>query len=521
MAENQRTVGSVTYREAGGDYFEKRKLRRAAGVWSLWALGVAAVISGDFFGWNFGLAEGGFGGLFVATVVVMVMYFGLCFSIAEMSPALPHTGGAYSFARSAMGPWGGFSTGVAETIEYVVTPAVIVAGIGSYMNTIFIDLFSWDIPTWIWWAVFYVLFVGLNVVGVEASMRFTVFICFLSLAILAVFFIAAIPEFSVDNLKNIAPEGDNSVWFPFGTVEGIFFALPFAIWFFLAIEELPLAAEESHDPKRDIPRGTIYGLLTLIVAAFLTLFLNTGVDPGAAGIGESGEPLLDGLKTVFGGDTSASILGLVAVAGLIASFHTIIFAYGRNIFSLSRAGYYPHWLSVTHGKRNTPHVALIAGAVLGYALVVLLDQATKNDWLGGNLGGALLNMAVFGAVISYVMQMISFWLLRRRLPNIERPYVSPVGVAGAFVAAIIALGALVAMFWNADYRPGVYGVAVFYAIAMAYFALVGRHKLVLSPEEEFALTGGHHGHPEVEGYGHAHVTKSGEIVEDTDPTTHV
>ena len=133
MAE--RREGSVTYREAGEDYFEQRKLRRHAGVWSLWALGVAAVISGDFFGWNFGLDAGGFGGLLVATLIITVMYFGLCFSIAEMSPALPHTGGAYSFSRSAMGPWGGFTTGVAETIEYVVTPAVIVFGIAPMKNT--------------------------------------------------------------------------------------------------------------------------------------------------------------------------------------------------------------------------------------------------------------------------------------------------------------------------------------------------------------------------------------------------
>jgi ethanolamine permease len=244
------------------------------------------------------------------------------------------------------------------------------------------------------------------------------------------------------------------------------------------------------------------GLLTLIVAAFLTLFLNSGIEPGSAAIGESGEPLLDGLKTIFVEGTSASLLGLVAVAGLVASFHTIIFAYGRNIFSLSRAGYYPHWLSITHGQRQTPHVAIIAGAVVGYGLVLLLDQAQKNDWLGGNLGGALLNMAVFGAVLSYVLQMVSFMLLRRRYPQIERPFRSPVGIAGAAVAAVIALASLGAMFWNEDYRPGVYGVAAFYVIAIVYFAFAGRHKLVLSPEEEFAMTHGAHGRPDLEGYGH-------------------
>jgi ethanolamine permease len=342
----------------------------------------------------------------------------------------------------------------------------------------------------------------LNIVGVSASFRFTVFICLLALAILAIFYIGALKDFSWDNLTNIAPEGGNSDWFPFGTAEGIFLALPFAIWFYLAIEELPLAAEESHDPKRDIPKGTIYGLLTLIVTGFLVLFLNTGVS-GAEEIRLSGEPLLDGFRVIFGegGETTANILGLAAVAGIIASFHTIIYAYGRNVYSLSRAGYYPHFLSRTHGSRQTPYVALIAGAIVGFGLALLVDQALKNDWLGGNLYAALLSMAVAGAVVSYFLQMVSFIILRRKMPNIDRPYRSPVGVWGAAVGAVIALVSLAACFWRDDYRPGVVGVAIFYLLALSYFGLRGRHQLVLSPEEEFALTRGQHGHPETEGYG--------------------
>jgi ethanolamine permease len=486
--------GGITYRETPTDYFDRRLLRRHARVWSLWALGVGAVISGDFFGWNFGLAYG-FGGLLIATIVITVMYFGLCWSIAEMSPALPHTGGAYSFGRSAMGPWGGFTTGVAETIEYVVTPAVIVAGIGFYMESISNDLFGGSPPLWAWWLIFYVVFVGLNFIGIEATMRFTVFITFASLAVLAIFYVGAIPNFDFDKWA-IGDQG----WLPDG-IPGIFYALPFAIWFYLAIEELPLAAEESHDPKRDIPKGTIYGLITLVITGFLILFLNSGISPGSETLAESGEPLNDGLKTIFGEGTATSLLALVAVTGLVASFHTIIYAYGRNIFSLSRAGYYPHFLSVTHGRTNTPYVALFAGAVIGFGLTFLLDQAQTHEWVGGNLGAALLSMAVFGAVISYAMQTISFILLRRRLPAIERPYVSPVGEWGAAIASAIALISLVALFWNDDYRPGVVAVAIFYAVAVAYFALIGRNRLVLSPEEEFAVTSGIHGHPEREGYG--------------------
>lgn len=485
MSNNKHTVGSVQYHQTDDGYFEKRGLKRYAGVWSLWALGVGAVISGDFFGWNFGLASGGFGGLLVATAIIAVMYVAMCYSIAEMSPALPHTGGAYSFGRSAMGPWGGFITGLAENMEYVLTPAVIVVGIGGYMGAIFNDLFAFDLAAPYWWLISYVIFVGLNIWGVEATFKFTVFITFLALAILVVFWIGAIPHFSWDMAFNIPPDPGQTTFLPKGWA-GVAAALPFAIWFYLAIEQLPLAAEEAHDPKRDMPKGLLYGILTLIIASVLTLFLNAGIAPGAAAVGASDEPLFLAFQTIFGAGVGASLLALIAVAGLIASFHTIIYAYGRNIYSLSRAGYFPHWMSITHSSRKTPHVALIVGAVLGYVVALAIEFSDKM-FSDVPVGAVLLNMAVFGAVIAYIMQMVAFVLLRKNLPNIERPYVSPLGNAGAIVAGLIAAVTLVFLFLNPEYRIGVYGCAIWFAAGLIYFAVYGRHTLVYSPEEDFAV----------------------------------
>jgi ethanolamine permease len=96
-------------------------------------------------------------------------------------------------------------------------------------------------------------------------------------------------------------------------------------------------------------------------------------------------------------------------------------------------------------------------------------------------------MAVFGAVIAYIMQMLSFVLLRKNLPNIERPYVSPLGNAGAWVAAAIALLTLVYLFLNPDYRICAVGCAVWFVAGLIYFAIHARHHMVLSPEEEFAI----------------------------------
>jgi ethanolamine permease len=504
MSDKQ-TVGGVTYRQVGKDYFEQRGLRRYAKVWSLWALGVGAVISGHYSGWNLGLANG-FGSMLIALFIIAAMYWGLIFSLAEMSPALPHTGAAYSFARSAMGPWGGMVTGLAESIEYILTPAVIVFFIGSYLGTIFETGPQFQ-P--IWWAASYAIFVTLNLLGVELSFRVSVIVTLGALLVLAVYWVSAIPHVDInrwalnigvgaDGAKVELPEGGGS-WLPFGWT-GVLATLPFAVWLFLAIEQLPLAAEESSDPKKDMPKGLIYGMSTLMASALLITFLNSGVGSieegkmhGAFSLSTSGEPLLDGFRVIYGA-AAAKTLALLAVIGLIASFHTIIYAYGRQIYSLSRAGYYMGFMSITHGKHKVPHMALYTGTVMGFGTMIIVWYVAGADKGAAVIGGTLLNMAVFGAMISYAMQGLSFILLRRNLPNIVRPYRSPLGVPGAVVTVVVAIVTLYFQLKDPVYRVGVYAAAVFYVLGLLYFAIFGRHHLILSPEEEFAMSKGEKGH---------------------------
>lgn len=494
--------GSVAYERVGDEYFAKRGLRRYAGVASLWALGVGAVISGHFSGWNFGLGAGGWGGLLIAAILIAIMYLGLVFSIAEMSPALPHTGAAYSFARSAMGPWGGFITGLCENVEYVITPAVVVSFIGAYLGGIFGTPVEFQ-P--VYWVFGYIVFVGLNVWGVELSFRVTLIVTLLALACLVAFWVSAIPVMDFNRWAlNIAAdgsqiEGGNGPFLPMGWY-GALAALPYAVWLFLAIEQLPLAAEESIDPKRDMPKGIILGMITLIISAFMILWLNSsipiqkpleggGFDEGAHAMASSAEPLLDGFSAIYGANI-ASYLALIAVVGLIASFHTIIFAQGRQIYSLSRAGYFPRALSITHGTRKTPHVAMIVGALVGLGVMLAIWFYLGPEAGAAQIGTTLLNMAVFGAMLSYVAQAVSFIVLRKTHSHIERPYRSPLGIAGACVTIIIALVTIGFQLLDHSFRNAVLGVAAWFVLGLLYFGLVGRNKLVLSPEEEFALSKG-------------------------------
>lgn len=481
-------VDGVTYETVDDAYFQRRGLKRYAGVFSLWALGVGAVISGQYSGWNLGLASGGWGGLLLATGIIVIMYLGLVWSIAEMAAAQPHTGGAYSFARTAMGPWGGFITGLCENVEYVLTAAVVCFFIGSYLSAIFDTPPEWQ-P--LYWIGAYIVFVGINVMGVALSFQVTVVITLVALACLGVFWASALPQSDFARYAlNVGPGGvelpdGHGPFLPDG-IGGALRQLPFAVWLFLAIEQLPLAAEESHMPQRDLPKGILLGMFTLIGSALLVIWLNASIAPGAYQLAASGQPILDGFAALYG-EGLAKVLAAVALAGLIASFHAIIFAYGRQIYSLSRAGYFPRGLSVTNSQRKTPDIALLVGSLAGLLVMLAVWFMLGADQGAKVIGGELLNMAVFGAMVSYVMQGLSFVLLRLRFPGMERPYRSPLGLAGAVLAIAIAVVTIAFQLQDPIYRWGVAGVAVWFALGVLYFGLVGRHRLVLSPEEAFAI----------------------------------
>ncbi len=478
MSDKRDKVKGVKYEDVPSDYLEKRQLSKKATWVLLWGLGVGAVISGDFFGWNFGLAAGGFGGLLIATFFVAVMYVCMVLSITELSTALPHAGGFYSFTRNAFGPGLAYLNGVTDIVEYVLTPAVIVVGIGGYM-----DALIPGVPQWVWWLIFYAVFVGINIYGTELTLKVALGITIAAMAILVVFYVGAIVSgaFSWDKVFNIPPDPGQTTFLPKGWY-GVFAAVPFAIWFYLAIEQLPLAAEEAHDVVNDMPRALIWGIITLLALSVFTLVLNSGVGGGALEIGESGAPLDVGFQAIFGSGATRVVLTLIALTGLIASFHSIIYAYGRVLFAQSRAGYIPRWISITSAQK-TPHIALILGAVLGFGIALVLDAFGDTV-----VGSALLTMAVFGAVISYALVMISYIALARKRPDLPRPYKSPLGEAGAWVGTVLSIFSLVATFAIPENRPGVWGTVIFVALMYVYYWLYSRHHLVAqAPEEEIAL----------------------------------
>ncbi|CAM3742115.1 ethanolamine permease [Tsukamurella strandjordii] len=467
-AEPQRTVHHDGVDESfeSDAYLAKRTLRSGSAGWVLLAgLGVSYVISGDYAGWNNGLAQGGFGGLAIASVVIAGMYLAMVLGMAEMSSALPAAGGGYTFARRALGPWGGFATGTAILIEYTIAPAAIATFIGGYVQSL--NLFGITDGWWVYLFV-YALFIGIHLTGAGEALKAMFVITAIALVGLVVFAVAAIGRFDASKLTDIAATdaAGASSWLPHGYL-GIWAALPFAIWFFLAIEGVPLAAEEAREPEKNVPRGIIVAMLILIVTGATVFLLATGA-LGANALSDSGNPLVEAL----GDSGAAKVVNYIGLAGLVASFFSIMYAYSRQTFALSRAGYLPKNLSITNA-RKAPVLALIVPGVIGFILSLIGEGAT------------LLNMAVFGAAVSYVLMMVSHIVLRRREPDMPRPYRTPGGVVTTSFALIVACIAVVATFLVDPFAAGLTLAA--FAAFLVYFGVYSRHHLVAnSPDEEFA-----------------------------------
>ncbi|GAA0473572.1 ethanolamine permease [Streptomyces olivaceiscleroticus] len=453
-------------------YLEKRALRRgSAGPLLLTGLGVAYVVSGDFSGWNNGLAQGGFGGLAVAAVLMGLMYTCLVFALAELASVLPTAGGGYGFARRALGTWGGFLTGTAILIEYVLAPAAISIFIGDYVESL--GLFGLT-SSWPVYLACFVIFIGIHLWGVGEALRFSLVVTAIAVAALVVFALAAATDFHVSALNDIPADKHAfgaSSWLPFGLL-GIWAAFPFGMWFFLGIEGVPLAAEETKDPARTLPKAMAAAIGVLLLLALVTFLTATGAR-GAAAIRSVGDPLVQALQPHGEPTVASRVVNYAGLAGLIASFFSLIYAGSRQLFALSRAGYLPRFLSLT-SRRKAPYLGLLVPGALGFALA-----AATGD------GARMLNVAVFGATISYALMALSHIVLRRREPELPRPYRTPGGVLTSSVAFVLACSALVATFL-VDKEAAVIALVV-YAVALAYFALYSRHRLVAAaPEEEFA-----------------------------------
>jgi ethanolamine permease len=436
-------------------------LKRTLSGVHLWGIAVGLVISGEYFGWSYGWALAGTLGFLVTTVFIALMYTTFIFSYTELTTAIPHAGGPFAYSYRAFGPVGGYIAGFSTLIEFVFAPPAIALAIGAYLNVQFPGL---DQRTAAVGA--FAVFMALNIAGVTIAATFELIVTVMAIIELLIFMAVVSGGFTWAHFTNHGWAGAATP--SAATIGGIFAAIPFAIWFFLAIEGAAMAAEEARNPTHTIPRAYIAGILTLVALAFGTMIFAGAVGDWAV-LANINDPLPQAMKIVVGANSGwLHLLVWIGVLGLIASLHGIIIGYSRQIFALARAGLLPKALAAIHPRWRTPHIAIVAGGAVGIAAIYSDKFVTI---AGQPLTASIVTMSALGAIVMYIISLVSLMRLRRREPQLLRPFRVPLYPLFPLVALAIAAVSLVAIvYYNA-------AVAALYAALGILGALVTRRRL--------------------------------------------
>ena len=407
-------------------------LQKTLGTFQLWGIAVGLVISGEYFGWSYGWASAGTLGFTITALFIAAMYTAFIFSFTELTTSIPHAGGPFAYSKRAFGPLGGYLAGAATLIEFVFAPPAIALAIGAYLNVQFPQVEPKTAAVCA-----YLVFMTLNILGVQIAATFELLVTLLAIFELLVFMGVVAPGFSVTNFVKGGWSGQDGL--TLAAVPGMFAAIPFAIWFFLAIEGVAMAAEEARDPQRSVPIAYIAGIATLVLLA-----LGVMVFAGGAGdwtkLANINDPLPQAMKLIVGEHSGwLHMLVWLGLFGLIASFHGIILGYSRQIYALAREAYLPTYFAKIHPRFKTPHRAILAGGVVGIA-AIYSDQLIT---LGGQtLTANIVTLSVFGAITMYILSMLALFKLRRAEPAMARPFRAP---CYPFFPAIALVGAVVCM----------------------------------------------------------------------------
>ncbi len=463
------------------DYLKEHALKKPMGVLHIWALGVGVVITGEYFGWNPGLKEGGPIGMLMASLFVCGLYMMWVLALSELSVAMPFAGGPLAYGRRAVGPAFGFVMGWSMFLECLfatIGTAIATGGAVYFLADFFVPGLDPLAVTTVFGLAAVVLFGFIQWLGAKEQARVMAWMTYGAIAGLVWFWIACLPGVDLDRITG---PGLVNGW------EGAIKAIPYAIWWLVIIESVALAAEEAHEPHRTLPRGLALAQITLIGLVILTWFFASaaGSDYRETGKVQVLYPLQHVYQDVWPDEGNYWHLipfAVIALCGMVASYNGMIYAVSRQSFSLGRAGYLPQILGHVHVRRRTPDVSILCWSVVVAGFVIwgfFNEEAVVVAVLTCNLT----------ALIWYALAMVCLFILRRKEPDMPRPYRVPwypylpalVLVMSLFAAAVYGWLQAPIVLWL---------TLIMYAAGLGYHFGFARRRLVSAAPEELAARAG-------------------------------
>ncbi len=463
-------------------YLKEHALKKPLRVLDVWALGVGVVITGAYFGWNLGLKDNGPIAMLVASLLVCLLYLAWVLALAELSVAMPFAGGPLGYGRRTSGPLLGFVMGWSMLLECLfagIATALATGGCVAYLlNPEAPDPAVRVVVGLATVALFFLL----QAWGVKEQSWVMMVMTYGAILGLVIFWVMAATHFSWHRIWTDPVLPAKLGWL------AVLKAVPYALWWLVMIETVALAAEEAHEPHRTIPRGLVWGQLTLIGLVVLTLLFACGAADSSE-IDSVDYPLLKAMRLIPAAQSGLLFFGFGAIAlfGMIASYHGMVFGTSRQGFALGRAGYLPLVLGRVHARRRTPVPALLACSLITAGFVV------ANYWFEAAINVAVL-VSTLTALIWYILAMLCLFLLRRREPALFNKYRTPLYLVLPVLVVVLSTFA-VCLYGIINVKVIPLTVAL-YAAGLGYFWFWARKRLQQAAPEELAAR---HAHPAKEG----------------------
>lgn len=480
-------LGKVELKAEDKQYLKEHALKKPLRVLDIWALGVGVVITGEYFGWNLGLKGNGPIAMIVASLIVCLLYLTWVLALSELTVAMPFAGGPLAYGRRAVDSSLGFMMGWSMFLECQFATIATALATGGYIAFLVEPLLPAASPEEkasmlnsvivIAALATVVIFFLLQAWGVKEQSAAMVIMTYGAILGLVIFWIVAATNFSWDRVwtKPIFPEEKG--W------KSILDAVPYALWWLVIIETVALAAEEAHEPHRTIPRGLVWAQLTLIVLVVLTWLFACGALEYQKIAEKDGQDISYPLAEVISSIPAGSSLivrygfGIIALFGMIASYHGMVYGTSRQAFALGRAGYLPAFLGKVHATRRTPVLALLTCSLITAAFVI------ANIWFKKAIDVAVL-VTTLTALIWYILAMFCLFLLRKREPGLFSAYRAP--LYRVLPITVVLLSAFAVYVYSGIDTKVVPLTALLYFLGMAYYWFVAHRRLQGAAPEELA-----------------------------------
>ncbi|WP_052659302.1 APC family permease [Bacillus alveayuensis] len=396
---------------------------------------ILALAFGAMIGWGWVVLSGswvstaGTLGAIVAFMLggIAVVFIGLVYS--ELTTAMPKVGGEHVFVERAMGEKWAFVASWSIALGYISVVAFEAVALPTVVEYLFPDYkvgFMWTVAGYdvyfSWMAlgvVGAIILTLLNMFGIKTAATFqfivTVLLVLVGLSLLSGSVVTEAPSDPAPLFKD--------GW------SGILMVLIMTPFMFVGFDVIPQAAEEIDLPHRKIGNVLILSVIMAVVW-YIGMIFAVGQSLGAQQLEESSLATADAMGAIFNSSFASKILIIAGIGGILTSWNSFLIGGSRVLYVMANSGMLPAWLGKLHPKYKTPANAIL---FIGFmSMIAPLFGRSMLVWLV-DAGGLSI-------VITYALVAVAFLVLRKKEPNMERPFRAGKGTTIGWLAILLSVG---------------------------------------------------------------------------------